>query len=142
MPDDKVKAAEAEEVVFPNPHLDSTSSGITFTIYSGIPTGEPPSGGGEPVGLGGGGYVAPDPGTQITFPAKAGPRKTPPPTVYMAICTQPHRAGGSGVDENGNWTSGVLASCQEAFDAAGGHEHAVDRVEAITGPVGVAISGC
>lgn len=87
MPDDKVKAAEAEEVVFPNPHLDSTSSGISFTIYSGIPTGEPPSGGGEAIGLGGGGYVAPDPGTQITFPAKAGPRKTPPPTVFMAICT-------------------------------------------------------
>ena len=142
MPDDKVKAAEAEEVTFPNPHLDSTSSGITFTIYSGIPSGGPPEGGGDPIGLGGGGYVAPDPGTQVTFPPKPARSKPPPPTVYMAICSQQHRAGSQGVDENGNWTSGVLASCQEAFAAANGHEHAVDRVEAIAGPVGVAITGC
>ena len=142
MPDEKVKAAEGEEIVFPNPHVDSISSGISFTIYSGLPSGGPPTGGGEPIGLGGGGYVAPDPGTQVTFPAKSGPRKAPPPTVYMAICSQQHRAGAQGVDENGNWTSGVLASCQEAFAAANAHEHPVDRVEAITGPVGLAITGC
>lgn len=139
---DKVKAAEAEEVIFPNPHLDLTSGGITFTIYSGIPTGEPPTGGGDPIGLGGGGYVAPDPGTQVTFPPRSGSSKASPPTVYMAICLQQHAAEAPGVDGNGNWTSGVLASCQEAFDAAAGHEHTVDRVEAITGPVGVAIAGC
>jgi hypothetical protein len=139
---DKVKAAEAEEVIFPNPHLDSTSGGITFTIYSGIPSGDPPSGSGDPIGLGGGGYVAPDPGTQVTFPPKSGSTKSPSPTVYMAICTQQHEGGAQGVDENGNWTSGVLATCEEAFGAAAAHEHAVDRVEAITGPVGVAIAGC
>ena len=91
MPDDKVKAAETEEITFPNPHLDSTSGGITFTIYSGIPSGGPPEGGGDPIGLGGGAYVAPDPGTQVTFPPKLRPSKPPPATVYMAICTQQHR---------------------------------------------------
>lgn len=138
---DKVKAAEAEEVTFPNPHLDTNSSGITFTIYSGIPSDGSPTGSVEPIGLGGG-YVAPDPGTQVTFPAKSGPAKELPPTVYVAICSQQHEVGAQGVDDNGNWSSGVLASCQEAFAAAASHEHAVDRVEAITGPVGLAISGC
>ena len=139
---DKVKAeAAGEEIVFPNPHLDTESGSITFTIYSGIPTGEPPSGGVDAIG-GGGGYVAPDPATSVTFPAKSGPVKEPPVTLYMAICTQAHEAGAAGVDENGNWTSGVLPICQDAFAAASAHEHTVDRVEAITGPVGVAISGC
>ena len=139
---DKVKAAEGDEIIFPNPHLDTESGSITFTIYSGIPGGEPPSGSLDPIG-GGGAYVAPDPGTAVTFPAKSGGRrKEPPATVYMAICTQAHQAGDAGVDENGNWTSGVLPICQDAFAAASAHEHTVDRVEAITGPVGVAISGC
>lgn len=139
---DKVKAeAEGEQVIFPNPFLDTTSGGITFTIYSGIPTGEPPSGGVDAIG-GGGAYVAPDPGTQVTFPARGGTKRKAPATVYMAICTQLHEAGGEGVDENGNWTSGVLPICQDAFAAANAHEHPVDRVEAITGPVGVAIAGC
>lgn len=47
-----------------------------------------------------------------------------------------------GVDANGNWDSGVLDDCQAAFAAASAHEHTVDRVEAITGPVGIAINGC
>jgi hypothetical protein len=62
--------------------------------------------------------------------------------VYLAICTQQHSPDAPGVDTDGTWTSGVLVDCQAAFAAAASHEHAVDRVEAITGPVGVAISGC
>jgi hypothetical protein len=141
--DRKVKAAEGEEVVFePDP---LSGSPTTFTIYHGGFGGDPPAEGILDA-IGGGhlteGYVQPDPGTQVTFPSRSGPRRKPPPTVYLAICTQQHVADAPGVDANGNWTSGVVADCQTAFDAAAAHEHQVDRVEAITGPVGVAISGC
>jgi hypothetical protein len=141
MADVKVKAAESEEIIFPNPHLDSISSGLTFTIYSGIVSGEPPVGGLEPIG-GGGGYVAPDPATQITQPPKGGEPKPQPPTVFAAFCSQEHSPDAPGVDANLNWNSGVLETCQAAFDAAAAHEHTVDRVEAIIGPVGFAITGC
>ena len=140
----KVKAAEGEEVVVkPDP---LSGSATTFTIYHGGFGGSPPAEGAVDV-IGGGhlteGYVQPVPGTEVTFPARSGGRrKPPPPTVYLAVCTQQHEQGASGVDVNGNWTSGVLDDCQAAFSAAAGHEHPVDRVEAITGPVGVPISGC
>jgi hypothetical protein len=141
--DEKVKAAEGGEIIFPNPHFDMTGSGITFTIYSGLPSGSPPTGGTDPIFGGGGGFVAPDPGTQVTFPARAGgPRRAQPPTVYLAMCTQQHSADAPGVDGNGNWNSGVVDDCQAAFSAAAAHEHTVDRVEAITGPVGIPITGC
>jgi hypothetical protein len=140
--DEKVKAAEGEEITFPNPHFDMTGSGITFTIYSGLPSGSPPTGDAGLIG-GGGGFVAPDPGTQVSFPAKAGgSRRAQPATVYMAVCTQQHSADAAGVDANGNWNSGVLDDCQAAFAIAAAHEHTVDRVEAITGPVGIPITGC
>ena len=142
MADLKVKAAESEEIIFPNPHLHSTSSGITFTIYTGIPSGEPPMGGLEPFFGGGGGFVAPDPGTQVTLPPKGAPPKKQPPAVYIAVCSQQHEKGAPGVDGNLNWNSGILGTCQEAFNAAASHEHTVDRVEAIIGPVGFAITGC
>jgi hypothetical protein len=144
--DAKVKAeTEGEEIDFgPDP---LSGGATTFTIYHGGFGGSPPSEGAlEKVGLGhlsGGYYVQPDPGTPVTFPSKAGGRtKEPPPTVYLAVCFQQHEVGADGVDSNGNWTSGVLADCQSAFAAAQAHEHAVDRVEAITGPVGFPISGC
>ena len=144
--DEKVKAAESvegEEIRF---HPDPASGGsTTFTIYHGGFGGNPPAEGGTDR-VGGGhltrGYVQPGPGTQVTFPSRSGGRRTPPPTVYLAICSQQHELGAPGVDANGNWTSGILADCQAAFAAAASHEHAVDRVEAITGPVGVAISSC
>jgi hypothetical protein len=65
-----------------------------------------------------------------------------PPTVYMAVCTQQHSTDAPGVDANGNWNSGVQDDCQAAFATAAAHEHTVDRVEAITGPVGIPITGC
>jgi hypothetical protein len=143
MADRKVKAAEGEEVIFPNPHLDFTGSGMTFTIYSGIPSGEPPMGGTEAIGGGGGGgYVAPDTSTQVTFGGRIGVPREPAPTVYMALCFQQHALDAPGVDGNGNWNSGVIADCATAFSIAAGHEHTVDRVEQITGPVGIPISGC
>jgi hypothetical protein len=142
MPDEKVKAAETERIIFPNPHFDFTGSGFTFTIYTSLPGGEPPMGGLEPIG-GGGGFVAPDPGTQVTFPPKdTPPSKPPPPTVFLAVCSQQHALDSVGVDANGNWNSGVLETCEAAFAAAAAHEHTVDHVEAIIGPVGVAITGC
>jgi hypothetical protein len=143
MADLKVKAAEGEEISFPNPHLHFTGSSMTFTIYTSIPSGKPPMGGTEAIGGGGGGYVAPDPSTQVTFPARTGGRpRQPQPTVFMAICTQQHAPDSPGVDANGHWNSGVLADCQSAFSVANAHEHTVDRVEQITGPIGFAITGC
>ncbi len=141
--DEKVKAAEGEEIDFkPDP---LSGSATTFTIYHGGFGGAPPAEGAIDV-VGGGhlteGYVQPGPGTQVTFPPRSGRTKPKPPTVFLAICTQQHVSDAPGVDANGNWTSGVLEDCQAAFAAATSHEHAVDRVEAITGPVGVAISGC
>jgi hypothetical protein len=143
--DPKVKAeAEAEEIVFPSSFAFG-GEGATFTIYHGG------GGGGAPTGdtdlIGGGhlteGYVQPSPASQVTFPSRSGGRsKPPPPTVFLAICSQQHALDIPGVDANGNWSSGVLDDCHAAFSAAAGHEHTVDRVEAITGPVGVAITGC
>jgi hypothetical protein len=142
--DEKVKAAETERIIFPNPHLDGVGSGITFTIYTGIPSGKPPQGGTELVFGGGGGgvFVAPDSSTQVTLPPKGATRKPLSPPVYMAVCTQAHSLESPGVDGNGNWNSGVLDSCEAAFGVAAGHEHTVDRVEQIIGPVGVAIDHC
>lgn len=141
--DEKLKTVEAERTIFPNPHLDAVGSGITFTIYTGIPTGKPPLGGTELIfgGGGGGGFVAPDTSTQVTFAPKGATPKLPPP-VYMAVCTQAHALESPGVDGNGTWSSGVFDDCQTAFAVALGHEHAVDRVEQIIGPVGVAIDHC
>ena len=139
----KVKAAEGEEIVIQPDPLSGSST--TFTIYHGGFGGAPPAEGGtEAIGVGhlSGGFVQPDPGTQITFPPRSGGRVKPTPTVYLAICTQQHEPDAPGVDANGTWTSGVLDDCDAAFSAAANHEHAVDRVEAITGPVGVAISSC
>jgi hypothetical protein len=134
----KVKAAEGEEIVFePDP---LSGSPTTFTIYHGGFGGVPPGEGATDL-IGAGhlteGYVQPAPGTQVTFPGRSGGRpKPPPPTMYLAICFQQHAPDTPGVDANGIWTSGVLNDCQAAFSAAASHEHAVDRVEAITGPVG------
>ena len=144
--DEKVKAeTEAEEIVFPHSFAFG-GEGATFTIYHGGHGGGPPDEGPTEV-IGGGhlteGYVQPAPGAQVTFPGKSGGRpKPPPPTVFVAVCSQSHTLDDPGVDANGNWSSGVFDDCQAAFSAAAGHEHAVDRVEAIIGPVGVAISGC
>ena len=141
--DRKVKAAEGEEITFKPDRL--SGSATTFTVYHGGFGGGPPSEGAVEL-IGGGhlteGYVQPGPGTEVTFPARSGGRPKPPPTFYMAVCTQQHEQGAPGVDANGNWTSGVLEDCQATFSAAAAHEHSVDRVEAITGPVGVPISGC
>ena len=141
--DAKVKAAEGEEVVFDTDPLNEDP--FTFTIYHGGFGGSPPSEGAlDAVGLGHlteGFYVQPGPGTQVTFPPRTEGRPKASP-VFVAICTQQHAADAPGVDGSGTWTSGVLADCQSAFDAAAAHEHAVDRVEAIVGPVGFPISGC
>lgn len=139
----KVKTAEGEEVVIKPDPLSGSST--TFTIYHGGFGGAPPAEGTtETIGVGHltEGYVQPAPGTQITFPRRSGGRTKVTPTVYLAICTQQHSPDAPGVDAFGTWTSGVLDDCQATFAAAASHEHAVDRVEAITGPVGVAISGC
>jgi hypothetical protein len=142
--DPKVKAAEGEEIVIkPDP---LSGSATTFTIYHGGFGGSPPAEGGIEL-IGGGhlteGYVQPGPGTEVTFPSRSGGRPKPsPPTVYLAVWFQQHAADAPGVDANGNWSSGVFDDCQAAFAAANSHEHLVNRVEAITGPVGVAIASC
>jgi hypothetical protein len=137
------ESVDGEQIDFQPDRLSGGAT--TFTIYHGGFGGGSPAEGGTDV-IGGGhlteGYVQPGPGTQVTFPSRSGGRRKPPPTVYLAICTQQHAPDAPGVDTNGNWTSGVLDDCQAAFSAAAGHEHAVDRVEAITGPVGVPISSC
>jgi len=141
----KVKTVEGEVIVVrPDP---LSGSATTFTIYHGGFGGHPPEEGGmDIVGLGHlseGHYVQPAPGTQVTFPRRSGGAPKPsPPTVYVAICSQEHAPDAPGVDANGNWSSGVLDDCQAAFAAAASHEHVVDRVEAIRGPVGVAITSC
>lgn len=145
MPDNKVLALEASEF---------HTSAFSYTIYYS-PPGGPPHGSASSLGHGHlqEGYVAPDPGSTVTFappgalpPAPGSPEAAakPPtePQTFIAYCFKQHEQGSQGVDKNGNWSSGFQTRCQDAVMAANGHEHPVDRIEAVTGPVGVAITGC
>ena len=145
MPDDKVKAAERREIDVG--HLSVDRNAFTFTIYVN-PPGGPPTGGGHVVGTGHltEGYVAPSPGTQVTVDTRTGATVGAQtlPTFY-AFCSEQHDQGAQGVDHNGHWSTGIIASCHEARITSNGHEHAVN-IEAITGPVGWAspriVEGC
>jgi hypothetical protein len=145
MPEDKVLAVEASEF---------HTSAFSYTLYYS-PPGGPPSGSASSLGHGHlqEGYVAPDPGSTVTYPSRGALPPVPnspeadalPPAApqsFIAYCFAEHEQGSPGVDKNGNWSSGFVARCEDAVAAANGHEHLVDRIEAVGGPVGVPIPGC
>jgi hypothetical protein len=138
--DEKAKAAEGEEITFPNPHFDMTGSGITFTIYSGLPSGSTPTGDAGLIGGAAGSWPriqVPRSGSPHGQEAHGGRSRPPSTWPYAPNNTPPTRPAA-----NGNWNSGLLDDCQAAFATTAAHEHTVDRVEAITGPVGIPITGC
>ena len=127
MPDDKVKAAERREIDVG--HLSVDRNAFMFTIYVNPPVGPRrwrarSRNRASHRGL----VVPPSPGTQVTVDTRTGATVGAQtlPTFYAGFCSEQHDQGAQGVDHNGHWSTGILASYHEARTASNGHEHAVN----------------